>query len=157
MASAGDQIGIAETLAYLDRLGGGAMRGIPVSGGELLLGRRYQQIAALDAVTRLFQNQSVDQALGARQPTRRMACVASKHQKESQPEGAASSAGPLARTQSEVRVVRSFDRTERVVVASYQIGRPGEQLQIPRPESLHPVGCRKKLEGITPRSPAVAF
>src|SRR5688572_16756992 len=127
MASAGGQIRIGETLANLDRFRGGAICGIPLSREELLLGGWYQQIAALHAIIRVFQNQHVDQALRARQPCRCMARLASKHQEKSQPEGAANGAGTLTRTCSEMSVVSAFERTERVVVPADEIGRAGQQ------------------------------
>ena len=50
-----------------------------------------------------------------------------------------------------------FERSERVVVAPDEVSRAGEQLQICGCQGLYPVGGRKELEGIVPRSLAVGY
>jgi hypothetical protein len=90
----------------------------------------YQEIAALDAVTTL----PVEQPIAAAEPAVRTGRLPAHEQVVPDPPGAARGAGDL--TGIQMAVMRTFERPDVVVVATEHVRRPGQQLEVVRPEEI---------------------
>jgi hypothetical protein len=112
---AGDQVWFPEALTDLGGTGRSDVRGFMITGGEMLLRDRQQQVALLDAITlSAFQ-----QSLRTGEPSGRAARRSSKEKMQTQPEGAAGSAHAFASIQ--MCMMGAIKRTQVIIVPSDQI------------------------------------
>src|SRR5262245_37100999 len=115
MAGAGRQIGIPSPLANFCSSSRRGVCGLVIAGRELLFDLGKHEIAPLDtlAVIRL------QQALGPRQPTRRVAGFASKEQSQADPETASGSKPSFAGIQA--LTIYTFENRKVVIVPPNQV------------------------------------
>jgi hypothetical protein len=116
VAGAGDQVCLPEALADLDGADGDGVRDFAITGGELLLHDRQQQVAPLDAVTLL----AFEQPLGTGQPSGRAARLSSKEKTQTQPERAAGGSAH-AFASIKICVMGAIKRTQIIIVPTDQI------------------------------------
>ena len=88
------------------------------------------------------------EALGAGEPPGRAAGLAAKEQPEAQPERAAGSAAALPGI--EMRLMRTFERLQVVLVPAGHPGGRREQLEVARRQRGGPVGARQRPERVRP-------
>ena len=116
----------------------------------MFLADRQQQVALLDAVPPF----PLDQALRPTQPSARAPGFAAREQAKPQPECGARRGQALARL--ETCVIQALLRRQHLLVPRGQPRRPGQTVQILRPERRRLVRSRKRLESIVPFVPLEA-
>jgi hypothetical protein len=149
--SAGDQVCVSAAFADL----GGARRGrvcsLAIPGGKLLFHDRQQQIAPLGGFVRLVLQQS----LGTGEPPGRAARLSAKEKAHANPKRAAHSAHAFASVQ--MRVMCALERAQILFVATDQIRRQRQQLEILTDEGRGLIGARERIVGIRPLPLRVAL
>jgi hypothetical protein len=149
VSGAGDQVRILAALADRGGVGRGRVCSLVVAGGKLLLHDRQQQVALLGALVLLL----LQQPLRAPEPARRAADVAAKEETEAEPECAADRVQAFIGIQP--RVMGALERPQILIVATDQVGRHGQKLEIVAAQRRRLVGAREGLIGIGPGPPPV--
>ena len=124
MPGAGQEIPIPEALAERGGFAGHTQRALEITLFEGHLGRRQQQVAALDAIEIV----AIQQTARDGEPTRAPAHLTAEQQRETDPERTSCGARRLVGVQ--MRLVGALEYVGEPVVLARQICRNGEPLEI---------------------------
>jgi hypothetical protein len=148
---AGDQVCVSAAFADLGGARCGRVCSLAVAGGKLLFHDRQQQIAPLGGFVRL----AVQQPLGTGEPPGRAPRLSAKEKTQTNPERAADSTHAFASVQT--YLMCALERGQIVFVATDQIRRQGQELEILTDEGRGPIGAQERIVGVRPLSLRIAL
>ena len=149
VACGGDQVTLAEASAEAGRLVGDRASPLQLARPEMLLREGQEQIPRLRSLSSLL----VEQSLTPREPSGGGTGLAAHEEVEADPERAAGGARPVARVP--VRPVSALERAVELRLASDQVRRGRQPLEVRRAQGALAIGQGQELVGVLPRAAGV--